>query len=166
MARFLLPVEEWVGTVNLRSGKVRHFVPRSLAAVMFRVSPSHARFALFHTHPPCLQSVTDRPSAMDVYTTLRLHYPVHCIVTQEGLFVLIKTTPPRKMRKHEFFKALAGWENVSVTHPRQVPPLFHRFFSASGVQCHYLPIPSHVGSVIEAVETVPIHFYGPVPTAS
>ena len=166
MARFLLPVEEWVGTINLRSGKVRRFVPRSLASVMFRGSPSDARHALFHTHPPCGQPGTDRPSAMDVYTTLRLYYPIHCIVTQDGLFVLVKTSCPRKMRKHEFFKALAGWEDISITHPRQVSSLFHRFFGATGVQCHYFPIPSHVRSVIEAVETVPNDFYGPVPAAS
>lgn len=151
-----LPVDdEWVGTVDLTTGRVDRYVPINQAGPLFRRS---ARLqlgkALFHTHPTSAKiQGPDRPSATDIYAVLRLDYPVHVIVTKDGLYVLRKEEIGATMRRPEFFRRLVEWEHGhAVRSAGQVPRQLHERFGVLGLLCWHYPWRGQ--NVVEAVESL------------
>jgi hypothetical protein len=171
----LVPPDEWVGLINLCTGRVTRYRPWTESSALFRRRRQNARVsnvALFHTHPPPLSSSTayniiDRPSSKDIYATLRLEYPVHMVVTVDGVYVLVKTHLKfHSDRRYELFRRLTEWEDHRVPSPQQVAVLLHQQFGSWGLQCRFYSFSTHGtavtavtrSSVIQAVETVASNF--------
>ena len=162
----LVPPDEWVGLLDLRTGRVTRYRALMESSVLFqrhrRWGTRVSHLALFHTHPPVISNphLIDRPSSKDIYATLRLEYPVHMVVTVDGVFVLVKT--PLKFqsdRRYELFRRLTDWEDLRVTSPQQVQVHLHRQFGRWGLRCRFYPFSGRTASsVIQVVETVASRF--------
>ena len=160
-----VPPDEWVGVVDLRTGLVTRYRSLTESSVLFQRRRRGARVsavALFHTHPPVISNpnLIDRPSSKDIYATLRLEYPVHMVVTVDGVFVLVKTH--RKFQsdgRYELFRRLIEWENLRIFTPHQVAVHLHRQFGVWGLRCRFYPFSGRTASsVIQVVETVASRF--------
>ena len=169
----LVPPDEWVGLINLCTGRVTRYRPWTESSALFRRRRQSARvsaIALFHTHPPLSSSSTthniiDRPSSKDIYATLRLEYPVHMVVTVDGVYVLVKTYLKfHSDRRYELFRRLTEWENHRISSPHQVAVLLHQQFGSWGLHCRFYTFSTRDTSVqagtsvIQAVETVASNF--------
>jgi len=151
-------IDEWVGTIDLSTGKVDRYTPMSQAdSSLFRTLRRHSRKILFHTHPVSTKlRGPDRPSGDDIYAALRLHYPIHIIATKDGIYTLEKMGEKiQAFRRSELFHRLHQWEHrTKMLSAKQVPRIFHAGFGMLGLRCRYHAWDSRYRDVIHAVETI------------
>jgi hypothetical protein len=134
-------IEEWVGTIDLTTGRVDRYTPMSQAgSCLFRTLRRHSRKILFHTHPVSTKlRGSDRPSGDDIYAAIRLHYPIHVIVTRDGIYTLEKTGERSEaLRRSELFHRLLEWErHTKISSAKHVPHVFHLKFNLSSGRRNY-----------------------------
>jgi hypothetical protein len=153
--------DEWVGTMDVATGRVDRYIPMSQAkSYLFRSLRRNSRKILFHTHPVSTKlRGPDRPSGDDIYAAFRLNYPIHIIVTRDGIYTLEKTGKEIGMRPSELFHRLIEWEHrTRISSARHVPRVFHAQFGMFlGLRCRHFAWGGRDRNVIHAVEALLTH---------